>query len=104
RTTPSPVLIDLNLAARGDSKMQIQFTMKIFKVTVTVDKTRQNGLAGDIDYFCSRRNGKLTSSPHALETPVLYDNDSILDGRSSTSVDERSTLNRQSAASHSSSP
>jgi hypothetical protein len=69
-------------------------------VAVTVDKPRQYGLAGGVDNFCAGRNGNLTSSPHALETPVLDDNDGVLEGRSSAPIDQRSALNHQSAASH----
>src|SRR5262245_44118515 len=62
RQGPRAVLIEFDRGAGRYSQMEIELTMKIFQVTMTVDETRQDGLAFDIEHLSAGGNRAFTAA------------------------------------------
>src|SRR5262245_31576502 len=75
--------------------MEIEFTMKIFQMTMTVDETRQDGLAFDIDHLSAGGNRAFTPATDGLKPASLDNNDGVLDRWPSSAIDQFTTLHHE---------
>src|SRR5882724_2151941 len=80
--------------------MEIQLSMEILQVAMTVDEARQNGLASDINHPRVGRNRDLAATTDCLEPACLDNDDGILDRRPAGAIYQFSTLHHEYSLCH----
>ena len=69
--------------------------MEILQVAMTIDKTRQNGFASDINDLSVGRNRNCAAPTDGLEPACPDNDDGILDRRPAGAIDQSSTLHHE---------
>ena len=95
RQSPRAVLVELDIGAGGNSQMKIELAMKILQVAMSIDESRQNGLAMHVDDLSAGGNSEFAAPADSLEPACLDDNHGILDRRPAGPVNQFSTLHHK---------
>jgi hypothetical protein len=74
--------------------------MEILQVAMTIDETRQDSLAFDVDHLSARRKRHFAATTDGLELTRLDNDDGILDRRPASAIDQFSTLYDEDSICH----
>src|SRR4029077_13475908 len=78
RKAPRSILIEFNIGAGCNPQMEIELSMEILQVAMTIDEGRQNALASDINDLSAGRNRDFSAITNCLEPACLDNDDGIL--------------------------
>jgi hypothetical protein len=72
--------------------MEIKLAVEILQVAMTVDETRQNGLAFDVNHLSARGNRDCAAAADSLEPACLNNDGAIVNRRPAGAIDQSATL------------
>ena len=79
--------------------MQVEFSVKILEMAMTIDEARQHCLSSDIDYLRAGRN--LAEPTDGLKAAFADDDHAIVSWWAASTIDQRSSLDHQRLFRHS---